>query len=147
MVIITGIGTGPNAAIIAGATVSATVADSETRSTVSNENGKYMLVFPKGGAAFRVTVRATGYVAWIGEVRRAYNDNRILTDVTLRAGGTAADWPPAKPTSPALTYARADLGAADAVSVTVDAGDILVRGTSTDRIVYRTYTQFPTPSR
>jgi hypothetical protein len=145
VVTITGVVKGTNGAILAGALVSATGSDAGTRSTSTREDGKYMLFFPNGGAAFRVTVKATGYLLWSGDVKKAYNDDRIVADVALRAGGTAADWPGPRPASPAVTIERNQLGSADAVTVTIDSGEVLVRGTSSDRIVYHTYLGSFTP--
>ena len=138
-VIITGVVKGTNGAILAGALVSAMGADSGTHSTATNDNGKYTLIFSNGGAAFRVTVKATGYAAWTGDVKRAYTDDRIVADVTLRAGGTSADWPTFPHTPAALRFTRTQLGAADAIDVTSDVGDIAVVATTTDQIVLHAY--------
>ena len=137
---------GTNSVLLEGAIVTATGADSVKRATVTNDLGKYIIAFPQGGSNFLFTVKATGYKSWTGLAHVPIGANHATEDVTLLAGGTAADWPPAKAPTPGLTYARANLGAADAVSITVDAGDILVRGTSNDRIVYRTFPRVAPPT-
>ncbi len=139
VVIIAGVVKGPNGAILAGAIVSAAGSDGGTRSTSTKENGKYMLFFPNGGSAFRVTVKATGYLPWTGNVQKPYNDDHIMADVTLRAGGTAADWPAPPAASLAVTFDRSQLGAADALDIVVDAADVGVIGTASEQVSHKTY--------
>jgi hypothetical protein len=139
VVMIVGTVKGPNGAILGGAIVAATSVDAQTRTTKANESGQYRIIFPNGGSAFRVTVKATGYLPWTGDVKKAYNDDRIVADVTLRAGGTPADWPAATTASLALTFERGQLGAADALDIAVDAADLGVIGTASDQISYKTY--------
>ena len=137
---------GTNSVVLEGAVVTVTSSDSVRRTTTTNDQGKYVIVFSQGGTTFQLNVRATGYQPWSGPARFPVGATTATEDVVLRAGGSAADWPPAKAPTPALIYSRTDLGAADAVTITVDAGDIIVRGTSNDRVVYRTFPKVAPPT-
>ena len=131
---------GPNSVVVSGALIEVRSQQTgATHSTKANTQGAYRIIFNDSSVTFSVSVKANGYFAWRGDVSRAFTDDRIVQNVTLKAGGTAADWPAAPPTTPALRFDRTQLGAADAIDVTVDVGDIAVVATTTDRIVYHAY--------
>lgn len=137
-VIISGTVTGPNAAVIVGASVAATTPDSVTRRVTTDERGRYRLIFMNGPATLHLTVTAPGYLWWSGDVRKVSNDDRIAADVTLRRDETA-DPSRRTPAAPAVVFSRAQLGPAAAIRIDVDSGDVMIHGVDGDQVVYRTY--------
>lgn len=137
---ISGVVTGPNGAALAGAVVEVrSNKTAQIRGAVTNDAGKYLVVSSDSGTTFRVTVRATDHLPWVGDVSRSMTSDRITLNVTLKDGGTAADWPPPPDATPALKFARSQLGTADAIDVTIGSGDIQITGSSTKHIIYQAY--------
>jgi hypothetical protein len=84
--IITGRVTGPDTLSLAGAHVEATSLESGiTRNNVTDDQGRYSIVFPDGGGQYVVTVHYLGMAPSRLLLRRLADEDRLVADVRLTA--------------------------------------------------------------
>jgi carboxypeptidase family protein len=90
--VLTGRVTAPNREPVAGARVTATsLASGLARTARSDEAGKYTLVFPDGGGAYRLRVTALGMTPFAADVRRVGDRTMLVTDVRLDVAAVVLD--------------------------------------------------------
>ncbi|HEX2722209.1 MAG TPA: carboxypeptidase regulatory-like domain-containing protein [Gemmatimonadaceae bacterium] len=81
--------TSPEGTPVAGARISVTSAETQiTRTKTTDANGRYSLLFPDGGGAYRVQVIAIGYSPQTFSVIRQSDEDRLVRDVVLARTAT-----------------------------------------------------------
>jgi len=82
--IITGRVVGPDSQPLVGAKVDVVSAETQvTRSTRTNERGRYTVVFPDGGGQYRVTVSYIGLAPARIQLQRNADEDRLVADARL----------------------------------------------------------------
>src|SRR6476660_4723410 len=82
--IITGRVVGPDSIPLVGAKVDATSAETQvTRSTRTNDRGRYTVVFPDGGGQYGVTVTYVGFAPSRMVVQRNADEDRLVANAQL----------------------------------------------------------------
>jgi hypothetical protein len=83
--IITGVVVNQTGDPLADVTIEVTSLDTRiTRSAVTDEQGRYVLLFPDGGGQYRVTARLIGALAQTAILVRHADEDRLVWDVTLQ---------------------------------------------------------------
>ncbi len=89
--ILSGTVTGPDKKGLAGATVTATSLDTRvTRSRVTDDRGRYVIVFPDGGGRYQLAVRSIGFTPRTVLVNRDADEDQLITNVALALGSGGA---------------------------------------------------------
>ena len=87
--IITGRVVGPDSIPLVGAKVDVTSAETQvTRSTRTNDRGRYTVVFPDGGGQYGVTVTYVGFAPSRMVVQRNADEDRLVADAQLSVNPT-----------------------------------------------------------
>ncbi|HEX8849012.1 MAG TPA: carboxypeptidase regulatory-like domain-containing protein [Gemmatimonadaceae bacterium] len=87
--IITGRVIGPDSQPVVGARVDVTSAETQiTRSTRTNDHGRYTVVFPDGGGQYRVTITYIGFAPTRLNVQRNADEDRLVADARLSQNPT-----------------------------------------------------------
>ena len=82
--IITGRVVGPDSQPVVGAKVDVTSAETQvTRSTRTNDRGRYTVVFPDGGGQYQVTITYIGFAPARLNVQRNADEDRLIADARL----------------------------------------------------------------
>lgn len=82
--ILTGTVTDPTGHPIEGADIVATSLETEiSRHTLTNDKGRYTIVFPDGGGQYRVTVRFIGMAPSVVQVSRQADEDRLVSDIQM----------------------------------------------------------------
>ncbi|NUO63818.1 MAG: TonB-dependent receptor [Gemmatimonadaceae bacterium] len=87
--IVTGRVIGPDSQPVVGAKVDVTSAETQiTRSTRTNDHGRYTVVFPDGGGQYRVTITYIGFAPVRLNVQRNADEDRLVADARLSQNPT-----------------------------------------------------------
>ncbi|HEX9692228.1 MAG TPA: carboxypeptidase-like regulatory domain-containing protein [Gemmatimonadales bacterium] len=90
--IITGIVVDANGAPLAGVAIQARSLETEVvRTAVTDERGRYIILFPDGGGQYEVTARLVGMLPQTATLVRYADEDRLLWDVRLQATAFALD--------------------------------------------------------
>lgn len=130
--IITGRVTGPDSQPVAGARVDVQSVETQvTRTTRTNDRGRYTVLFPDGGGQYRITVTYIGFAPTRLTVQRNADEDRLVADAPLSQNPTTLATVNVQGRQQPNPFQRADVGGTErgippaiANRLPVDAGDL-----------------------